>query len=78
MFSTKTTVLSTLLGYAAVWGAVPGSTLQDCENFASQFANTCSSTSSSVNLANHAGATMSCVGDDIRCPEASGKANYTS
>ena len=57
---------------------VPGNTLAECEAFAATFANTCSSTSSPVTLASHAGATMSCTGSSIRCPNASGAADYTS
>ena len=78
MFTTRATILSTLLGSATVYGIFPGSSLGDCLSFANKFDNTCSSLQSPVNLASHSGSRMECTGDDIRCPAASGKSDYTS
>ena len=56
---------------------IPGRTLADCQAFAALFDNTCTSDTPLSSLASHAGEVMECTGN-IRCPDASGSANYSS
>jgi len=57
--------------------AAIGRTLQDCLSVAAMFDNTCSSTSTPITFAEHAGSSMSCVGE-MYCPGSTGKYNFNA
>ena len=66
MFTTKATILSTLLGSATVYGLWYGDSIGDCLSFANKFDNTCNSLQGGEpNFASHLGKRMECTGDDI-------------
>ena len=50
--------------------------LADCEAYASMFDNTCTSTSTPVDMATHVGKEVSCTGE-MRCPGSSSLTLYT-
>ena len=68
--------ISTIVLFAYKARAIDNS-LSDCLATAALFDNTCSSTSTPVDIASHAGSEMSCIGT-MSCPEGSVQATYTS
>ena len=74
-----------LLGLSAleVEAAIPGRTLEDCWAFADLFDNTCTDDADGDgyrdkldSITDHAGASLSCTGTDVRCPGTDGAADY--